>query len=45
MNELEREKHERSLSKIIIKCKRLEKVQKNAIAASVFTRPVDEMEG
>jgi len=45
MNELERLKHERSLSKITIKCKRLEKAQNNPIAASFFARPVDEMEG
>lgn len=45
MNELERLKHERSLSKITIQCKRLEKAQNNPIAASFFARPVDEMEG
>lgn len=45
MNELERLKHERSLSKITIKSKRLERARINPNAASFFARPVDEMEG
>jgi hypothetical protein len=41
----QRLKHKRSLSKMTIKCKRLEKAQNNPIAASFFASPVNEMEG